>query len=127
MQREIAAVQAGTNLRDFAQSAAAQRRAVFAVYDGARAVGTIAAWQLAQIPPEQWPATTVGQIADHHVPRVPPDYQVTDALQLLSREKSAQLLFVGTEDGGLEGVVTKTDIVRALQTRGIARVRDRVA
>ena len=125
MQREIAGVQAGANLRDFAHSAAAERRAVFAVYDGARAVGTIAMWQLGQIPPEQWPSTTVGQIADHHVPRVPPDYQVTEALKLLSRGKSPHLLFVGTEDGAVEGVVTKTDILRALQTHGIARLRDR--
>ena len=125
MQREIAGVQAGASMRDFAASVAANPRAVFAVYEGARAVGMIAVWQLSRIPPEQWSTITVGQIADHHVPRVPPDCQVTEALRLLSRNEGEQLLFVGGDDGALDGVVTKTDILRALQTRGIARVRDR--
>ncbi len=126
MQRRIVGVQAGDNLRDFAASAATHRQAIFAVYESSRAVGTIAMWQLGKIPPEQWPTTTVGQIADRHVPIVPPDCQVMDALRMLSREEGEQILFVGTEDGAVEGVVTKTDILRALQTRGIARLRDRV-
>ena len=127
MQREIAGVQAAANLRDFAESVATRRHAVFAVYSGSRAVGMIAMWELSKVPPEKWSTTTVGEIADRHVPRVPPDCEVMEALRMLSREEGEHLLVVDTDDGAIEGVVTKTDILRALQARGIARMRDRVA
>jgi chloride channel protein, CIC family len=126
MQPEIAAVQAGLNLRAFAERAAADQRAIFPVYDGPRAVATVAVRDLSRIAPEKWLTTTVGDIADHHVPRVPADCPLMEALKLLGREEGEQLLFVGNDDGALEGIITKTDILRALQTRGIARVRDRV-
>ncbi len=126
MQREIAGVQAGTDLRSFAASiAAANQHAIFPVYDGPRAIGMIPLWKLSLIPPENWATTTVGEVAEKNVPRVSADLEVMEALKMLSRDEGEQLLLVMGEDDALEGIVTKTDVLRALQARGIVRVRDR--
>jgi predicted transcriptional regulator len=124
MQRQVVGVQAETTLQDFAASIASDGHAAFPVYEGSRAVGMIAVWRLSKVAPEKWPTTKVGEIADRNIPRISPDCELTEALRLLGRNEGEQLLLVG-EDGALEGIVTKTDILRALQTRGIARVIDR--
>ncbi|MFZ0888428.1 MAG: CBS domain-containing protein [Candidatus Binataceae bacterium] len=117
-------VQAGVDLGTFAQSVAdSDRHAVFPVYEGTRAVGMVAVWKLSTIGPEQWPSLKVADTADFDVPRVAPDCELMEALKLLGREEG-ELLLVVDEDGTLEGVIGKTDILRALQTRGIARVRE---
>jgi CBS domain-containing protein len=38
-----------------------------------------------------------------------------EALRLLAREDSRQILMVTSSDGALEGIVTKTDILRSFQ------------
>jgi CIC family chloride channel protein len=125
MQRQVVTVQAGTTLKGLVELASADNQhAVLPVYDGNRAIGMVAMWKLSRIPTEKWDTTTVGEIADREVPRVPPDYEVMDALKLLGRDEGEQLLLVADEDGNLQGIVTKTDILRALQARGLNRVRE---
>ncbi len=92
-----------------------------------KCVGTISISELSRVAPEQWDNATVGEIADPHAIRVTADCDLSEALRLLMRERRRQMLLVTDDAGALEGIVTKTDILRALQTRGIARVRDRVA
>jgi len=119
MQRHVVGVQASSTLRAFADSVAAHHRyAIFPVYDGARTVGTVPVWALSKVPVESWEQTRVGDIADSQVSRITPDTDLDEALRQLARENAPQILLVtsATEsrDGTLEGIVTKTDILRSL-------------
>jgi len=123
MQRHVVGVQASSTLRAFADSVAAQHRyTIFPVYDGARTVGTIPVWALSKVPVERWEQTRVGDIADPNVSRIAPDTDLDEALRLLVRENAPQILLVTSAaealaeslDGTLEGIVTKTDILRSL-------------
>ncbi len=123
MQRHVVGVQASSTLRAFADSVAAHHRyAIFPVYDGARTVGTMPVWALSKVPVERWEQTRVADIADSQVSRITPDTELDEALRLLARENAPHILLVtsATEsrDGELEGIITKTDILRSLGNGG---------
>ena len=123
MQRHVVGVQASSTLRAFADSVAAHHSyAIFPVYDGARTVGTVPVWALSRVPVERWEQTHVGDIADSQMSRITPDTDLDEALRQLARENAPQILLVtsATEsgDGDLEGIVTKTDILRSLGNNG---------
>jgi CBS domain containing-hemolysin-like protein len=112
MRREIVSVQASASLRDFARSVSAHHRhAIFPVYDGDSAVGTVAVWILSRIPPERWNQVQVGEVCDHTTDRVPASCDLSEALRLLLRQDSQQMLLVGPPSGAVEGIVTKTNIL----------------
>lgn len=116
MQRQIASVQASASLRDFAEGIAAHHRhAIFPVSEDGKTIGTIGVWALARIPSRRWDQVKVGDICNRVVARVAPGCDVMEALRLLSREGQQQILLVGGPNGELEGVVTKTDILRTFQ------------
>lgn len=50
--------------------------------------------------------------------RVLPDCDAMEALRLLLSERAQPMLLVTSAAGHLEGIVTKTDILGALKTRG---------
>jgi CIC family chloride channel protein len=127
MQRRVVGVQASSTLREFADSVAAHHRyAVFPVYDGARAVGTVAPWALSQVPAESWAHTRVGDIVDRNVVRVTPETSLNEALRLLAHQTAPQILLVTaaakphdeSPEGALAGIITKTDILRSLGNDG---------
>jgi predicted transcriptional regulator len=43
------------------------------------------------------------------------DCDLSEALRLLVRERGAQMLLVTDDAGALQGIVTKTDILRAVK------------
>lgn len=115
MQRQVVGVQASSTLRNFADSVAAHHRfATFPVYDGARTIGTVSAWDLGRIPQDRWEQTTVRDVIDPNVTRIAQDTDLNEALRLLARENAPQLLLVTSAEGSLAGIVTKTDILRSL-------------
>ena len=123
LRRHIVGVQASATLRDFADSVAAHHRySVFPVYDGARTVGTMPVWALGKVPVERWEQTIVRDVANSDVSRVTADTDLDEALRLLTRENAPHILLVISAaespaeplDGRLEGIVTKTDILRSL-------------
>lgn len=123
MQRHVVGVQASSTLRAFADSVAAHHRyAVFPVYHGARTIGTVVAWALSKVPAERWERTRVGEIADTNVRWITPDTDLNEATRLLAGENAPQILLVTSaaqslgisHDATLEGIVTKTDILRSL-------------
>jgi CIC family chloride channel protein len=123
MRRHVVGVQASSTLRAFADSVAAHHRySVFPVYDGARTVGTMPVWALGKVPAERWEQTPVRDIADPNVSRITANTDLEEALRLLTRENAPHILLVisapespaGPLDGTLEGIVTKTDILRSL-------------
>jgi chloride channel protein, CIC family len=128
MQSQVVSVQASSTLRAFADSVAARHRhAVFPVYEGSRIIGAIPVWALSRVPVEQWDATRVGEVAERDLTWIAPDTDLNEALRLLTRENAAQMLLVSTPsntDGeGLAGILTKTDILRALSNGAVATPR----
>ena len=119
MQRHVVGVQASSTLRAFADSVAAHHRyTIFPVYDGARTIGTLPVWALGKVPVERWEQTRVGDVADPDVSRITPDTDLDEALRLLTRENAPQILLVTSAaeslDATLQGIVTKSDILRSL-------------
>jgi predicted transcriptional regulator len=67
------------------------------------------------VPPERWEETSVAEVATRTMTRIEAEHDVAEALRLLDREHSDRMLLVGPENGPLEGIVTKTDILHALR------------
>ena len=119
MQRQVISVRADATLRSFADSVAGHHEhAVFPVADNGGPVGTVAVWELSKIPAEKWDTTTVADVINREIIRVAGNCDVMEALRLLVREDRQQMLFVTGSDGSLEGIVTKTDILRSFHSPG---------
>lgn len=119
MQQQVVSVQASMNLREFADAISPHfRHTTYPVLEGHRIVGTVAPWSLARVPAAKWTSTTVSDVADRKVQRVPADCDAMEALRLLLGERLQPMLLVTSGSGKLEGIVTKTDILEALKMRG---------
>lgn len=119
MQRQVVSVQASMTLREFANVISPHHRhTTFPVLDGHQIVGTFPAWSVTKTPAGRWESTTVSDVAERRVLRVSPDCDAMEALRLLLSERAQPMLLVTSWGGKLEGIVTKTDILEALKTRG---------
>jgi len=58
---------------------------------------------------------TVGELADRSAIHMTEDCDLSEALRLLVLEGGAQMLLVTDDAGALQGIVTKTDILRAVK------------
>jgi chloride channel protein, CIC family len=116
MRRQVLSVQSDTMLRDFVDGIVTHHRhAIYPVYDGARPIGTIAIWSVNSVPAERWADTPVERVTDRNLTTVPEDCDLNEALRLLLRENARQVLLVIGRDGELAGIVTKTDVLRAVE------------
>jgi chloride channel protein, CIC family len=116
IQPHVIFVQSNTTIREFVESVAVhQRHTIFPVYEGDKVIGTISVSDLSRVAPEDWYKTTVGEFADRRAIRVIDDCDLSEALRLLIREGAPQMLLVTDPAGALQGVVTKTDILRAVR------------
>jgi len=115
IERRVVFVQARSTISEFAESVAAHHRhTIFPVYEGDKVVGTISVSDLSRVAPEQWNQTTVHEMMDRDATRVTEDSDLSEALRLLVRERGTQMLLVVDDAGALQGIVTKTDILRAV-------------
>jgi CIC family chloride channel protein len=118
MQQELIFVQASLTLREFAARLTPHtHHEIFPVFDGGRLLGTCSLWALSQVPPEHWSSMNVAAITDHHVHRITPDADVTEALRLLLGNHMQPMLLVVIDGHKIVGIVTKTDILQALRLR----------
>jgi CIC family chloride channel protein len=116
IQRHVISVQAKATIREFVATVAAHHRhTIFPVYEGDKVAGTISVSDVSQVAPEDWDKVTVGELADRGAIRVMEDCDLTEALRLLVRERGAQMLLVTDDAGALQGIVTKTDILRIVK------------
>jgi CIC family chloride channel protein len=116
VQRRVISVQARSTIREFAASVAAhQRHMIFPVYEDVRVIGTVLVSDLSRVAPEDWDKSTIGEFADRSACRVTDACDLSEALRLLVRERGAQMLLVMDGAGALQGIVTNTDILRAVR------------
>ena len=119
MQRQVVSVQATLTLREFANAISPHdRHTNFPVMEGPTVLGIVPSWSLTRIAAEKWTMTTVSDITDRGIIRISPDCDVMEALRLLLSERTRPMLLVTSASETLEGIVTKTDILEALKTRG---------
>ncbi len=117
MQKRVVSTEAGTMLKEFADSVSGHPHAVYPVYDMGEVVGTVSVSTLAKVPPQKWDQTKLRDIMDKNVSVVVPECDLEEALRLLMGQNGQHMLLVKNETGKLEGVLTKTDILSALDTR----------
>jgi chloride channel protein, CIC family len=119
MQRQVISVQADLTLQEFKDFIAPHyRHTIFPVMDDHHILGIVASWQLPQIDADKWEKTRVADITDKDTIQVPSDSDLMEALRVLLSERERHMLLVTGENGSLEGIVTKTDILEVLRTRG---------
>lgn len=119
MQKQVISAQASSNLREFADSVSKHHlHAAFPVYEDHQVVGVIAMRSLGKVAPHKWDETKVGELTDRRVMRIPPECDLMEALRLLMGQRGQHMLLVASSEGRLEGIVTKTDILSALNARG---------
>lgn len=119
MQTQILSAQASLTLAEFSRLISPHtRRAVFAVFEGKKLVGTIALWSMARVPPEKWTTMHVRDLMDDGAMQVEPACDVMEVLRMLQNERNEPLVVVVSGNGRAEGVVTKADVLHALEMRG---------
>jgi CIC family chloride channel protein len=121
MQRDIISVLESSTLREFADNTCMQYQHIaFPVLssDESKVLGVITTSVLGLVHPEEWSTRTVAELADRKVKKVRADTDVMESLRLLLSEHGQHMMFVTSATGELEGIVTKTDILEALKTRG---------
>jgi CIC family chloride channel protein len=117
MQQRVISVQGSLSLREFTDILTPHyRHATFPVFEGQQLLGAIAVWSVAKVPPQKWESTRVRDLTDRRITRVSSDCDVMEALRLLLSEYRQHMLLVISSSGKLEGIVTKTDILKALRT-----------
>jgi chloride channel protein, CIC family len=114
MERDVVTVPADMTLARFMSEVVARcRYTVFPVCEGGQPVGILSLNQLGGVPAEQWESATVGAFAERNAARVDADCDLMEALRMLTGQHAHQMLMVTSREGVLEGIVTKTDILRA--------------
>ncbi len=124
MQQDVVAIQASSTLQALAR--AAQENAhhtVFPVYDNQRLLGTVAVRSLGKIDPLLWSQTTVRDVTEKSTLRVSGECDVMEALRLLRKQAGQHILLVTLKDDQLEGVVTRTDILGAMESHILRSTR----
>lgn len=122
MKREVVTVDAEMNLADFAKAVTRRHaHAAYPVYDGRTLCGIASLRAAAKVPAGEWEQTPVRAVMDKNVKRVLPDTDAMEAMRLLAAQSRPHMLVVESKEGELEGVITKSDILSALDTQGGTR------
>ena len=119
MSHECVSVPAELSVQRFAEEYVLQTgRRCYAVEDRGQIVGMITPADLAKVERIRWPHTPVMQVAHllHELRSVSPDTPVVEALQTMGREDLNQLPVMTA--GRMEGMLSRSHILRALETRG---------
>jgi chloride channel protein, CIC family len=118
MQEQVVSIQASSTLKALADAARTHpHHTVFPVYDDHQLLGTVAVWSLGSIDPCLWSQTSVRDVIEKPAIRISADCDVMKALSLLREQAGQQILLVASADDQLEGIVTRADILEALEAR----------
>ncbi len=120
MQQHVISAPADVSLAEFVRMMAPDdNHEAFPVFENSTLVGTVSPLCITHVPPERWAHTRLREVLDKRVGTVAPDCDVMEALRLLTDEHRSTMLLVVSE-GKVQGIVTKTDILRVLKDRTTA-------
>jgi CIC family chloride channel protein len=118
MQQQLVGAQASLTVHELVSMLSPHsHHEAFPVFEGDELLGAVTLWSIVHTAPERWKTTRIRNLMDARIARVSPECDVTEALRLLLGEHKQPLLLVVSEQGNIQGVVTKTDILHALKTR----------
>ena len=119
MQRQIVSVDAVSTLNEFvAQANAHPLHDSYPVYEGDCLAGVMPMYFLSRVPMTEWDRTTVGAVMERDVTQVSPECDLMEAARILSAEHGQHLLPVVSASGKLEGILTHSDLLTALNSNG---------
>ncbi len=118
MQTRVVTVDSASTLEEFAHGVARDRHPTYPVIAGGKPVAVMSISDLTGIAVEEWPKTRVSDVARREIVRIDQGSDVEHALMLLARREPGQMLLVTDANDSLVGVITKTDILRAIDLRG---------
>jgi Zn-dependent protease/CBS domain-containing protein len=122
MVRDPVSTQADVTLGEFMDDVVWSRRhTTYPVTDNGRAVGLLPFRRVAEVPRRDWDTHTVGEcmIPREAVPVVSEDDQLIDAAAELAENEVNRALVLDGER--LVGILSVTDVARALEMRGVGR------
>lgn len=115
MTRDVRTVGASMLVSDVVQKMVSERHLAYPVVDADRRVlGVVTVREVKAADP----SARVGDVMVRDVPAIGYDRTALDALELMSRSGVGRLPVVD-EEGRLRGLVTKTDLIRAVQVRAL--------
>jgi CIC family chloride channel protein len=116
MQEQMVSADAAMTVQEFldAQTGSVSQEA-FPVLEGEQVLGAVSMVRLIQVPSDEWKSTRLGDVLDESIHEIAPDCDVMEALRLLLSERQPAVLLVRNEDESIAGIVTRTDILRALK------------
>ena len=118
MQKEVVAMQAASSLQELAEAVRSHpHHTSFPVFDNGQVVGAVSACSLGKVDPSQWTQTPVRGVMERHTVIVSKESDFMDAMRLLSGQNPQHILLVSSGAGKLEGVLTQTDVMAALEDR----------
>ncbi|HVT96905.1 MAG TPA: chloride channel protein [Acidobacteriaceae bacterium] len=118
MQQQLVAAQGAMTVTEFVRTLSPHsHHDTFPVFDGHQLLGAVTLWRVLHLPPDRWKTTHVRELIDARIGRVTPECDVTEALRLLLGEHAQPMLLVVSDEGKMQGIVTRTDILHALKTR----------
>jgi Zn-dependent protease/CBS domain-containing protein len=118
MTREVQTVSPQIRVSDLIQKMFQERHLGYPVVENARLVGIVTLEDVQKLKDSSSPETgvTVGQIMSPQVTTIAEDSSALEAFQSMSRNNFGRLVVVDSK-GQLVGIISKTDIVRAIQVR----------
>jgi len=115
MRRHAAWIEAEAPLGALARLAATRPEAAYAVCERGRVVGVVSPSDLGRVPPAEWERRRVREVMERDVACIGADGDLQAALHAVLASRRRGPLFVTTENGSLEGVLTATDVLAALE------------
>src|SRR5215469_2877289 len=121
MQQQIISAPANISIGEFVKTLTPDvLHEAFPVFDKQTLLGAVNPLCITRIAPEKWARTSLRDVVDQRVGTVAPDTDVMEALRLLTTEHRQPMLLVVTSGGDVQGIVTKSDILRVLKDYGSA-------
>ncbi len=118
MSRNCVPVDAGSSVQSFVNAELAGSPGhCYVVLQGGNLAGLLAPRDVRNLPRQRWPQTPVSEVMRPiaRTQAVSPETPVNDALLVMGREDSSELPVLS--NGSFQGVISRADILRALETR----------
>jgi Zn-dependent protease/CBS domain-containing protein len=126
MTRQVVTVSSETRVSDLVQRMFRERHLSFPVLDDtSRLVGFVTLQDIRRMKASGQPEaeTTVGEIMTHDVERIGEHESAFEAFQRIGRSKTGRLVVID-QFGRLIGLISKTDLIRAVQVRTVEGIED---
>jgi CIC family chloride channel protein len=119
MRKRVVTAQGGWTLQEFSKQIGTRHtHAAYPVYENGYVAGTVSMIALGNVPSQNWADIRVSAFTDRSVKRIAPDCDLQEALRMLMAQQGRHMLLVTNETGELQGVLTKTDVLSVMNTRG---------